>query len=234
MSTATSSFSTRLRTFDWLDHQAAAADRYGSALVAGELGRERYADHLAQHYLIYEVLEQAAAAMRTDPVAGPFVDDALSRLPALRADLTFLLGPGWARQITPRRATDEYRARIREVCWRTPAWFIAHHYTRCLGDLSRGLLIGEAVAKAYGLTGGEGTAFYRFDAIRDPHGYESAYRLRLDALPLDETARAGLVGEVAVAHRHTYAVLAELAREPGDNRPPSAAAFARSRRRTAR
>ncbi|MEV1285595.1 biliverdin-producing heme oxygenase [Micromonospora sp. NPDC049679] len=234
MSTATASFSTRLRTFTWLDHQAAAADRYGSALVAGELGRDGYADHLAQHYLIYEVLEEAADAMRTDPVAGPFVDDALNRLPALRADLEFLRGPGWARQITPRRATDDYRARLREVCSRTPAWFLAHHYTRYLGDLSHGLLIGEAVTKAYGLTGGDGTAFYRFDAIRDPHGYESVYRERLDVLPLDETTRAGLVGEVGVAHRHTYAVLAELGREPGDDRPASAAAFARSRRLTAR
>ncbi|SDX94623.1 heme oxygenase [Micromonospora pattaloongensis] len=229
MSTPTSSFSARLRGFAWHDPQAAAAGRYWSALVAGELGRDRYADHLAQHWFVYEVLEEAADAMRRDRLAGPFVDDALSRLPALRADLEFLLGSAWAERITPRRATGEYVARLREVCWRSPAWFVAHHYTRCLGDLQRGVLNAEAIAKAYGLTGGRGLSFHRYPAIRDPDRYESDYRERLDALALDPTALAGLVGEVGVAHRHTYALLADLGREPGDDRPPSAAAFARSR-----
>lgn len=218
MTIATVSFSARLRAFNWLDHKAEAAARYESTLIAGDVSLDGYARFLGQHYVVYEALEAAAETMRHDPVAGPFVDPALHRTAALAADLEFLLGADWARQVDPGPAARAYRARIEEVCRRTPAWFIAHHYTRCLGDLSRGLLVGDAIAKAYASADGAGTAFFRYDAIRDPQAYEDAYRRRLDELSLDDTALAGLVGEVGVAYRHTYALLAEL----GQQEPPAA------------
>jgi heme oxygenase len=209
MSTRTVSFSARLRAFNWLDPYAEYAARYESTLLAGDLDTAGYVRFLAQHYFVYQSLEAAADLMRTDPIAGPFVDDALHRTSALAADLEYLLGPDWARQIEPSPATRDYQTRIDEVK-HVPAWFIAHHYTRCLGDLSRGLLVSDAMTKAYGGPDGAGTAFFRYDAIRDPQAYEDAYRRQLDALPLDDTALAGLVGEVGVAHRHTYTLLAEL------------------------
>ncbi|WBB95972.1 MULTISPECIES: biliverdin-producing heme oxygenase [unclassified Solwaraspora] len=206
-------FSARLRAASWQDHQAAESQRYVSALVAGELPRQRYADLVAQHHFIYQVLEEAADAMREDPLAGDFVDDRLTRLPALEADLAYLLGPDWAGRVGPNLATRRYVARMQEVCFTFAPAFIAHHYTRYLGDLSGGLFIGRQVAQTYGLTEEGGVAFYHFAGIDDPRGYKNAYRARLDALPLDVTAEAALVGEVAVAYRHNSAVLAELGQE---------------------
>jgi heme oxygenase (biliverdin-producing, ferredoxin) len=206
-------FSARLRAASWQDHQAAESQRYVSALVAGELSRDRYADLVAQHYFIYQVLEEAAGAMRDDELAGGFVDQRLTRLPALEADLAFLLGPEWVSRITPSVATKRYVARMQEVCFTFAPAFIAHHYTRYLGDLSGGLFIGRQVAQTYGLSEEGGVAFYNFAEIDDPRGYKNAYRARLDALPLDVTAEAALVGEVAVAYRHNSAVLADLGQE---------------------
>ncbi|MDG4764035.1 biliverdin-producing heme oxygenase [Solwaraspora sp. WMMD406] len=206
-------FSARLRAASWEDHQAAESQRYVSALVAGELPRRRYADLVAQHYFIYQVLEEAAEAMRDDPLAGGFVDDRLTRLPALEADLAFLLGSDWAAQITPGVATRRYVTRMQEVCFTFAPAFVAHHYTRYLGDLSGGLFIGRSVAQTYGLTDDGGVAFYHFAGVDSPRDYKDAYRARLDALPLDPTAEAALVGEVAVAYRHNSAVLAELGRD---------------------
>lgn len=211
-------FSARLRAASWQDHQAAESQRYVSALVAGELPRERYTDLVAQHYFIYQVLEEAAEAMRDDPVAGGFVDDRLTRLPALEADLAFLLGPDWASRISPNLATRRYVARMQEICFTFAPAFVAHHYTRYLGDLSGGLYIGRQVARAYDLTPAGGVAFYHFAGIDDARAYKDAYRARLDALPLDVTAEAALVGEVAVAYRHNTAVLAELGHD-GDPKP---------------
>ncbi|MFY1636326.1 heme oxygenase (biliverdin-producing) [Solwaraspora sp. WMMB335] len=206
-------FSARLRAASWQDHQAAESARYVSALVAGELPRDRYADLVAQHYFIYQVLEEAAAAMRDDELAAGFVDERLTRLPALQTDLAFLLGPDWAARITPGVATQRYVARMQEVCFTFAPAFIAHHYTRYLGDLSGGLFIGREVAKTYQLDETGGVAFYHFSGIEHPRDYKNAYRARLDALPLDVTAEAALVGEVAVAYRHNSAVLAELGRD---------------------
>jgi heme oxygenase (biliverdin-producing, ferredoxin) len=211
MNTASPPFSARLRAASWPEHQGAESQRYISALVAGDLDLDGYARLVVQHHAIYQALESVAETMRTDPVAGDFVDDALTRLPALVADLEFLLGPDWRQRIEPDPETTAYVERIRRVGG-SPAGFVAHHYTRYLGDLSGGLYIGRAVAKRYGLTDGDGVAFYRFDGIADPKAYKNAYRAKLDAIDLTEAELAGLVDEVLVAYRHNVEVFTGLSR----------------------
>ncbi|MFG1780085.1 heme oxygenase (biliverdin-producing) [Micromonospora sp. NPDC049051] len=206
----TTTFSAELRAASAEAHQSAESQRYVSALLAGDLDRAAYTALVVQYHVIYEALEDAAEAVRHDPLAGPFVDDALTRLPALAADLEFLLGPDWRRRIEPTPATAAYAARLAEVRAGSPERFIAHHYTRYLGDLSGGLHIGRSVARHYGLTGDAGAAFYRFDGIPSPKAYKDAYRARLDGLPLDEAGRARLRDEVLVAYRHNTEVLAAL------------------------
>ncbi|MEU8263406.1 biliverdin-producing heme oxygenase [Micromonospora sp. NPDC048999] len=206
-------FSARLRAETREAHQTAESQRYISALTAGELGVAGYTTLVVQHYVIYEALESVAEMMRHDPLVGPFVDDALTRLPALAKDLQFLLGPDWRQRIEPTPATTAYAARINAVCASAPH-FIAHHYTRYLGDLSGGRHIGRCVSRYYGITGDAGAAFYRFDEITDPKSYKETYRARLDALALalDAAGRTDLLDEVLVAYRHNTAVFTDLAR----------------------
>ncbi|WP_420117152.1 heme oxygenase (biliverdin-producing) [Micromonospora sp.] len=209
-------FSARLRAATQGAHAAAEGQQYVTALVAGELDLAGYLDLVVQHHALYQALESAAEAMRADPVAGGFVDDALTRLPALEADLTELAGPDWALRTAPHPATVAYVDRIRAVAGTSPVRFIAHHYTRYLGDLSGGLYIGRAVARRYGLTDGSGVAFYAFDRITRPKAYKEAYRARLDALALSPADEAALLDEVLVAYRHNTAVFAALARHVPD------------------
>ncbi|MFI9639283.1 heme oxygenase (biliverdin-producing) [Micromonospora sp. NPDC051925] len=212
MSTPPMPFSARLRAATQGAHTAAESQRYVTALVAGELDIAGYLDLVVQHHAVYQALESAAEAMRDDPIAGGFVDDALTRLPALEADLAHLVGPDRALRAVPHPATVAYADRIRAVCGTSPVRFIAHHYTRYLGDLSGGLHIGRAVARRYGLSGQSGTAFYVFDRIARPKAYKEAYRARLDALPLNAADEAALLDEVLVAYRHNTAVFSALAR----------------------
>ncbi|WP_249714094.1 biliverdin-producing heme oxygenase [Rhizomonospora bruguierae] len=205
-------FSARLRAETREAHQTAESQRYVSALTAGELDVAGYATLVVQHHVIYEALEGVAGTMRDDPLAGPFVDDALTRLPALARDLRFLLGPEWRQRIEPTPATAAYAARINAVCAGSAERFIAHHYTRYLGDLSGGRHIGRCVVRHYGVTGDAGAAFYTFDRITDPKSYKDAYRARLDALALDEAGRAALRDEVLVAYGHNTAVFTDLSR----------------------
>ncbi|MFF3854350.1 heme oxygenase (biliverdin-producing) [Micromonospora sp. NPDC002575] len=216
MSTPPIPFSARLRAASQGAHAAAEGQRYVTALVAGDVDLAGYVDLVVQHHALYRALESAAEAMRDDPLAGPFVDDALTRLPALEADLAHLVGPDWARRSAPHPATLAYADRIRAVGVTSPERFIAHHYTRYLGDLSGGRHIGRAVARRYGLSAQAGAGFYAFDRITRPKAYKDAYRARLDALPLDPAAEAALLEEVLLAYRHNTAVFAALARHVPD------------------
>ena len=89
-------------------HGVAESERFVTALLDGVLPLEGYVALAVQHYFIYAALETAAEAMREDPMAAPFVDDALHRLATLEADLTFLVGPDWAEKISPIPATAAY------------------------------------------------------------------------------------------------------------------------------
>jgi len=206
--TADPPLSVRVRTGTRGDHDAAQGSGYLDALASGRLPREAYADLAAQHWFIYEALEQAAAAMAGDPVAGAFVDPALTRLPALTADLRFLLGPAWRQQITAHPATTDYRARLGGVAAHRPSAFIAHHYTRYLGDLSGGQYLGPAIASAYGLSG-DGHRFFVFDGV-EPPVFRAAYRERLDAVDWPPAEADAFLSEVSEAYRLNIAVLHDL------------------------
>jgi heme oxygenase len=198
--------SVRLRSGTRLDHDAAQGSGFLDRLAAGGLPRQAYADLAAQHWFIYETLEQAAAVMSADPIAGAFVFPELTRLPALNADLAALLGP--APQFSALPATRAYRARLRAVAFDQPWGFIAHHYTRYLGDLSGGQYLGRAIAKAYGLNG-VGHRFFVFDGVSPP-AFRTRYRELLDGLAFSPADERRLVAEVTEAYRLNIAVLQEL------------------------
>jgi heme oxygenase len=198
--------SARLRTSTRSNHDAAQGSGFLDALAAGALPRAAYADLATQHWYIYETLEQAAAAMAGDPVAREFVRPELTRLPALTADLETLLGP--EPDPGPLPATKEYRARLHTVAFTQPWGFIAHHYTRYLGDLSGGQYLGPAIAKAYGLAG-RGHQFFVFEGVSPP-AFRARYREMLDGLAFSPDDEEHFLAEVAEAYRLNIAVLQEL------------------------
>ncbi len=206
----TSSFAEQIRAATWDRHEEAAGAPFLRALFVGTLDRDSYVAMVAQHHAIYGVLEDAASAMADDPVAGPFVVEELQRGDALRRDLDALAGPDWPEAFAASPATEAYCDRLREVCWTWPGGFVAHHYTRYLGDLSGGQLIRGAVERAYALEDGVGVEFYDFDALGDLTAFKADYRARLDAAPWDDEERTRIVEEMLLAYDHNLAVLADL------------------------
>ncbi|TDC45724.1 biliverdin-producing heme oxygenase [Jiangella ureilytica] len=204
-------FSQALRERSWPLHDVANGAGFINALMEGRISRAGYTALVTQHHFVYEALESVAAGMRDDPVAGPFVTDDLTRGPSLRADLAFLLGDADAiDDLEPLPATRRYADRIRETAqW--PGGFVAHHYTRYLGDLSGGLAVGTLVARTYGFpAGGDGVRFYRFDAIPKPRPFKDAYRARLDAAPWNPDERERVIDEVILAYGMNTEIFTEL------------------------
>ena len=202
--------SARLRSGTRSEHDAAQGSGFLDRLAGGTLPRAAYADLAVQHWFIYETLERAAAAMADHPVAGAFVFPELTRLPALTDDLAELAGHTPGEQLFPLAATREYRERLQAVAFDTPWGFIAHHYTRYLGDLSGGQYLGPAIARAYGLDG-PGHRFFVFDGISPPD-FRRRYRDLLDAADLSPEDADRLLAEVVEAYRLNIAVLDELKR----------------------
>ncbi|BCB86237.1 biliverdin-producing heme oxygenase [Phytohabitans suffuscus] len=201
-------FAARVREVTRSDHAAAQGMAYFDALLGGRLDRPGYTALTAQLFFVYETLEEAAGEMRADPVAGAFVADELARLPALVADLTHLVGADWPARVSASRPTSEYRARLREVAFTWPAGFVAHHYTRYLGDLSGGQVMRRALQREYGLEG-PGTLFYEFPGV-EPRAFKQRYRHLLDTAPWDAVEQDRFLDEVSLAYRLNTAMLDDL------------------------
>ncbi len=194
-------FSETIKVASWEVHDQAERSLFMRRLLAGEAPIEEYAGLVAQHHFVYDALETAAARMAGDPIAGPFVEPALTRGPALAADLESLLGPEWRSQITPNAGTREYVARIEEVCSDWPGGFVAHHYVRYLGDLSGGQIIRRILQRTYGIEDTAGVSFYVFDELGNGVQFKKRYRELLDAAPWSDDERQRIIDEVILAFR---------------------------------
>jgi heme oxygenase len=199
-----------LREGSRAEHRAAESSGYVTALLDGGVNAAGYLAYLQRLAPVYDTLEEAAERLVGHPIAGAVVDRALYRRSLLRADLTYWAARTGRTPVPASPAADAYVARIRSAVREWPGLFIAHHYTRYLGDLSGGQAIGRSLVRTYGLEAPMGVAFYEFAQIQKPKPYKDAYRARLDALPLVDADKHRLLDEVRLAFALNGAVFGEL------------------------
>ncbi len=188
-------------------------------LLGGRLGVDAYARHTEQLWFVYEALESGADGPASDRVAGPFVRPELFRPAALELDLEHLRGPGWRSTLTALPATRVYADRVATVARDWPAGYVAHHYTRYLGDLSGGQIIRDRAERTWGFARkGDGVRFYVFDQIPNPAAFKREYRALLDAVPLDDLEKQRVVAEC----KRAFALNTDVFRALGEEFPLSA------------
>jgi heme oxygenase (biliverdin-producing, ferredoxin) len=205
-------FSQALRERTRGGHSESEGATFMDDLMKGKGTRDDYIALVAQHYFIYEALEAAASTMSEDAVAAPFISPQLTRIPALEADLAFLLGDDWRDAIAPLPTTVRYVARITEVA--EEGWsggFVAHHYTRYLGDLSGGQIIRTLMQRQFGFET-NGVGFYLFDQIAKPKEFKETYRDQLDAVEWTTEERERVIDEVMLAYAFNTDLFVDLAR----------------------
>ncbi|MFB2585028.1 biliverdin-producing heme oxygenase [Herbiconiux liukaitaii] len=203
-------FSQALRERTWTGHSDSEGAGFMTDLMSGKGTRDDYISLVAQHFFIYEALEAAADRMKNDPVAASFISPKLTRLPAIREDLRFLIGDDWRERITPLPTTARYVRRIEEVAATWNGGFIAHHYTRYLGDLSGGQIIRTLMQRQFGFET-NGVGFYLFGDIAKPKEFKETYRTQLDAVGWDDAERDRVIDEVLVAYRFNTELFLDLA-----------------------
>ncbi|MEU8968745.1 biliverdin-producing heme oxygenase [Streptomyces monashensis] len=208
------SFSALIRTASHEQHLAAETSTFMSDLLGGRLGVAAYGRYTEQLWFVYEALERGAGLLAADPVAGPFIRPELLRLPALERDLAHLRGPGWRAALSALPATRAYADRVRTCAERWPGGYVAHHYTRYLGDLSGGQVIRDRAEKTWGLTKkGDGVRFYVFEGVANPAEFKRSYRRTLDAITVDDLEKQRIVSECNRAFALNTAVFRALGEE---------------------
>ena len=203
-------FSQALRERTRGGHSASEGANFMDDLMTGKGSRDDYISLVAQHYFIYAALEAAAEKMKDDADAAAFITPQLTRLPALEADLLFLLGDDWRSIVAPLPTTTRYVERIETVAATWSGGFIAHHYTRYLGDLSGGQIIRTLMQRQFGFET-NGVGFYLFDQIAKPKEFKDVYRAQLDAVTWSEEERERVIDEVMVAYRFNTELFVDLA-----------------------
>ncbi|MFJ8002846.1 biliverdin-producing heme oxygenase [Streptomyces fagopyri] len=207
-------FSTLIRTASHEQHMEAETSTFMSDLLGGRLGVDAYARYTEQLWFVYEALEADAGTLAADPVAGPFIQPGLLRRAALERDLTHLRGAGWRSTLTALPATEEYAARVARCAREWPGGYVAHHYTRYLGDLSGGQIIRDRAERTWGFARkGDGVRFYVFEDIANPAAFKRGYRELLDAVPVDDLERQRIIAECKRAFALNTAVFGALDEE---------------------
>ncbi|MFE2518199.1 biliverdin-producing heme oxygenase [Streptomyces mirabilis] len=207
-------FSTLIRTASHEQHMAAETSTFMSDLLGGRLGVEAYARYTEQLWFVYEALEAGAERLASDPVAGPFIRPELLRRGALERDLTYLRGADWRATLTALPATEAYAARVAECAREWPGGYVAHHYTRYLGDLSGGQIIRGKAEQTWGFARkGDGVRFYVFEDIGNPAAFKRGYRELLDGVRADELEQQRIVAECRRAFALNTAVFHALGEE---------------------
>ncbi|MGC5615076.1 heme oxygenase (biliverdin-producing) [Georgenia sp. Z1491] len=212
MATTTQPLSEVLRDATRPQHEHAETRSFVSDLMGGRLGRAAYVDLARQHHAIYTALEGAGDRLvgggtGGDPVAAAFVLPELRRVPSLEADLATLAGPTWRKELPVLAATETYVARLEGIA--DAATYLAHAYTRYLGDLSGGQAIARMLQRHYGMTADDLT-FYTFTGIEKVKPFKDRYRALIDDAAFASEQRDRVVEEAKVAFDLNAAVFVAL------------------------
>ncbi|WP_434588810.1 heme oxygenase (biliverdin-producing) [Streptomyces sp. A5-4] len=212
--TAATPFSTLIRTVTHEQHTEVNTSTFMSDLLDSRLGVDAFTRYTEQLWFVYRALEDAADSLRNDPVAGPFIQTELMRTTELERDLAYLRGADWRDGLVPLPATAAYGERITECARTWPAGYVAHHYTRYLGDLSGGQIVRDTAEKAWGFERkGDGVRFYVFEKIANPAAFKRSYRELLDQVNADDLEKQRIIDECKRAFDFNGAIFHALSGE---------------------
>jgi len=136
----------------------------------------------------------------------------LRRLDALEEDMAYFYGRQWRSEVTMTPATEAYVRRIEEVAADSNLAYllVAHQYTRYLGDLFGGQMMGAMATKSLGLDENKGVAFYNFPKIVDQKAFITMWYGRLNELELSDQEKKSVVDEANRVFALNTGLLEEL------------------------
>ncbi|XP_023274845.1 heme oxygenase-like [Seriola lalandi dorsalis] len=177
----------------------------------GQVTLTQYKLLLCSLHEIYQALEEQMDRNSDHPSVAPiYFPTELARLESIEKDLEFFYGQDWREKIVVPAATKRYSHRLRQIGKENPEFLVAHAYTRYLGDLSGGQVLGRIAQKSMGLKSNEGLSFFAFPGVSSPNLFKQLYRSRMNSVELTEEERNGVLEEAVRAFEFNIQVFDDL------------------------
>jgi len=207
-------------------HSVAENTAFVTGFFKGIGDKESFAQLVTSLYFIYEAMESCFDELREEVASKPDAEAAgcvvaldfqeLRRTPTLEKDMVYFFGESWRSKVKPSVATVAYCNRIREISKDSSLAYllVAHQYTRYLGDLFGGQMMGGMATRSLGLEDGKGVEFYNFEGIPNAKAFINTWYQDLNKLPLSERQQAALVDEANLVFALNIAIFEELDGNP--------------------
>ena len=192
-------------------HSVAQNSAFVTGFFKGLSNTESYSKLLTSLYFVYVAMEDTFDNT-SEEMVKKMDDPELRRVDAAKVHMEYFYGPGWeeSKKIVPSAATQKYVNRIYEVAQNQPKLLIAHQYTRYLGDLFGGQMMGGMATKSLDLKDGKGIEFYTFDGINDTTDFITRWYTKLNSLNLTEEEKNEIVDEANLVFALNIEILEEL------------------------
>ncbi|KAK5865969.1 hypothetical protein PBY51_020198 [Eleginops maclovinus] len=192
-------------------HTRAEKTELMMSFMRGQVTLAQYKLLLCSLYEVYQTLEEEMDRNSNHPGVAPiYFPTELARLEAIAKDLEYFYGRDWREKIIVPAATKRYCHRLRQIGKENPEFLLAHAYTRYLGDLSGGQVLGRIAQKSMGLKGSEGLSFFAFPGVSNPTLFKQLYRSRMNSVELTEEERNGMLEEAVRAFELNIQVFDDL------------------------
>ncbi|KAA0706041.1 Heme oxygenase [Triplophysa tibetana] len=177
----------------------------------GQITETQYKLLLCSLYEIYQALEEELDRNCDHTGIKPiYFPQELARLESLEQDLEHFFGPQWRNKISVPAATHRYTQRLREIGKNSPILLVAHAYTRYLGDLSGGQVLGKITQRSLGLRGNKGVAFFSFPGVTSPNKFKQLYRARMNCIDVTDQEKLDIPDEATRAFELNIEVFDDL------------------------
>ena len=192
-------------------HSVAENTQFVTGFFKGIANKKSFAQLVASLYFVYEAMEKAFDENeKINPNIAALDYQELRRLKTLEEDMVYYFGDSWKTTVKPSKATQKYVGRIAEIAKTDPSLLIAHMYTRYLGDLFGGQMMGGMARSSLSLEPGFGTQFYQFDDIIDSKAFIENWYVKLNSLDLDSKQQQAIVDEGNLVFRYNIDLFNEL------------------------
>jgi heme oxygenase len=202
--------SLKLRQGTRQEHRAVEALSFIRSFLRGVVDRSSYLRMLVDLHHVYTNLEELLGSLDSGAALLSLYPPTLWRAEALAHDVAYYRADPALSRSAPSRSALHYGEYLQRLGREQPLLLLAHAYTRYLGDLSGGQILRRIAARALGVSGPQGLAFYDFPAIPDLAAFKQQFRDRLDALALGPEAQSRLVSEARHAFALSGAIYGEL------------------------
>ncbi|XP_061567601.1 heme oxygenase 1a [Cololabis saira] len=177
----------------------------------GQITLKQYKVLLCSLYEIYKALEEEMDRNASHPAVAPiYFPQELARLESLERDLEHFLGSDWKSRVIVPAATHRYVQRLQQIGSESPELLVAHAYTRYLGDLSGGQVLGKITQKSLGLSSKEGLSFFSFPGVSSPNRFKQLYRSRMNSIELRPEEQTAVLAEAVSAFELNIQVFDDL------------------------